>query len=213
MVITQVSSSGSSVVKIDNDLDTAHQRFKSQNEYKKVKEIAIELSSYNHTSVFVGREFVLYSYEGIHFLSQILTTNDKYLTLVWRRISPLNLMNNYKDIIIKNFVKFIWDMLKALTAFNLNGFQHGDPTIDNIGIRNGNFVLYDYNLSSRVQHIEEDFENDLYKFFKSIRFHLQIEVEYPNLNYFVKKIVAKKNFDNVQQAIDYLDGLKIESLV
>ena len=73
----------------------------------------------------------------------------------WEKITPLNSFTKDKlfNIIKNNLVKLMWDIGKVLKGFHKNGMYHGDSRIDNIGIKNGNFVLFDFD-SSRVFGIE-----------------------------------------------------------
>ena len=135
-----------------------------------------------------------------------LSCNDETKTIRWNRINCLNTLKDYTYIIDKNFHKFLWDIFKAITYFSLNGYCHNDVCIDNIGIRDGNFVLFDYNLSKQ----KKDEYTDIYKLFKSLQFHFNLPI--------AKNIIDIENFVlclswdkdmTVEETIQYLESLVI----
>lgn len=111
-------------------------------------------------------------------LSKYITNIKKYdidkKLIVWNKIRPLNSFKTeeLQNIIIDNIFKLLWDIGKALTGLHKNNILHGDCRIDNIGIYEGNFVLFDFD-GSRVSDIKENIlYKDFYDFKKSIEFNL-----------------------------------------
>jgi tRNA A-37 threonylcarbamoyl transferase component Bud32 len=68
-------------------------------------------------------------------------------------------------------MKFIWDISKGLYGLHSLFILHGDPTIDNIGIRNGVFILFDFD-SSKIDVEFVSFKKDNWEFLKSLKFNL-----------------------------------------
>lgn len=67
--------------------------------------------------------------------------------IVWRKIKPLNSVKNLQEFIQKNHLKLIWDLAHALEGLHSIRITHGDSTLDNVGIFNGKFVYYDFDMS------------------------------------------------------------------
>jgi hypothetical protein len=75
-------------------------------------------------------------------------------------------------LIMNNIEKFLWDLTKALYGLCSNGIIHGDARIDNVGIYNGKFILFDFDASKK----ENDFlllqTRDLSDLKSSIEFNI-----------------------------------------
>jgi hypothetical protein len=208
------SSSDNSVVYYTEGKDYVSQIFKYKDEYNRVKHICLNLDNIFPVNVFIKEH--LYTYDPMSFLSQMTSYQDSSRLIVWKRIHCLNQITDYKFIIKNNYYKFLWDIFKAITALHVMGYKHNDPTIDNIGIRDGNFVLYDYNLTRKLNVAQEDMENDFYSFFKSIRFHLQTEgaprmFQPKSLTDLVHSLSKKLDY-SLTQTIQYLDQMVIERI-
>jgi hypothetical protein len=205
-IMESTSSSDNSIVYFTNE-QSVSQVFRYKDEYERVKNICLVLNTDVHASI--NDNF--YTYDPMSFLSKMTSFQDSTRTIAWKRIRCLNEMDDYKAIVKTNYYKFLWDIMKAITAFHLLGYKHNDPTIDNIGIRDGNFVLYDYNLSRKIVY-PEDIEGDFYLLFKSIRFHLQNEgyrlLQPRCLNDMVHSLSKKMDL-NIVQTIQHLDQMKI----
>jgi hypothetical protein len=205
------SSSDNSIVYITEGKNYVSQVFKYKDEYNRVKNICLDLNNIFPVNVFIRDQ--LYTYNPMSVLSQMTSYQDSSRTIIWKKIECLNQITDYTFIIKNNYYKFLWDILKAITALHIMGYKHNDPTIDNIGIRDGNFVLYDYNLTRKINIPQEDIENDFYSFFKSIRFHLQSDssrlIQPRGLNDLVHSL-SKKIDSTTSQAIQHLDQMRIE---
>jgi len=111
--------------------------------------------------------------------------------IVWKKVFCLNMLEGKElsSFILKNIKKLVWDISKALnTLHNLN-IYHGDCRIDNIGIYNGNFILFDFD-GSKISNTKEYslMEKDVYDFISSIRFNVGDEFKlirdlFPNSYY------------------------------
>lgn len=96
--------------------------------------------------------------------------------LVWEYHLCLNTMTNtnLKTLIEANLCKFLWDIGRAIYGLHQNNVMHGDCSLDNIGIRDGNFILFDFDGSSFKDEDDFDaFENDIYKLITSLQFHFR----------------------------------------
>jgi tRNA A-37 threonylcarbamoyl transferase component Bud32 len=80
-------------------------------------------------------------------------------TIAWEKITPLNQIS--PDKISENLNQLIWDLGKALNGLHNLGYLHRDCRYDNIGIKNGKFILFDYNLSRKMT--QNDQKSDDYK--------------------------------------------------
>ena len=93
-------------------------------------------------------------------------------TIVWEKIIPITQIST--DYIKKHIDQLIWDFMKAINGFHQIGYVHADCGFDNIGLKNGRFVLFDYNLS----HLAEDkdqYKHDYYLFKKSCLYNIPTE--------------------------------------
>lgn len=166
------SSSGDSTVKVS--AGQAVQYFRHVHVYTAVRQIAIELSTSSPINVLFS-DGTRYTYRPLAFHSRYLAHSDAECSLTWERIHCLNQLEVPVRIhvIRTHFVKFLWDILKGIFAMFACGLRHGDPSLDNIGMRQGRFVLFDYNLSRKVNTLTyDDLQRDLYYFVRSIRWNL-----------------------------------------
>ncbi len=81
-----------------------------------------------------------------------------------------------KSFIHDNILKLMWDISKAIYGLNLCNIIHGDCRIDNIGIKDGRFILFDFDGSRYIDDNEDKdcLIKDIYDFVTSIKFHLCI---------------------------------------
>ena len=64
----------------------------------------------------------------------------------------------------------MWDIGLCLHGFHQLGFVHGDARIDNIGISENNFILFDFDGTTAMES-DADCKRDIYNILKSIKFH------------------------------------------
>lgn len=200
-------SNGNSVVLIQKN--EAIQTFKYPNIYNKVKNIIIDLKKNPNTVVILDNN--QYAFDGSKFHTFSLEHRDEKSQVIWEKITCLNQLSNYKELIIEHDEKFYWDILRSITYINMCGYEHNDVSIDNIGIRNGNFVLFDYDMSKKSKDL---FTEDLYKLFRSIKFHFgekQLQLRFWSILEYVFLIKKNHGFTNIKETLSYLDNLRIKN--
>lgn len=144
-------------------------------------------------------------------------TTDRIPILLWEKIVPLNSYSEEqkKEFVKQNLYKLLWDIGKALTTIHKRNYVHGDPTIDNIGIKNGNLCLFDFD-ASKV--IGNKIEEDDYRIFEhSIQYHM---VEYVFFNFasdvsffsdIIRRVsVARGNLKFID-TLKFLESLKLNT--
>jgi hypothetical protein len=143
-------------------------------------------------------------YDMFEYMPKIIDHGEDYNMIKWELITPLNSYTNSEkcNIITNNIVKLLWDIGKAIVGLHENGIYHGDSRIDNIGIKNGKFVLFDFDgsrsCSPKDKHIYKDFSD----FAKSIEF---------NVNYYCEN--NSKPYDKIKEYIPFPDNYFIESII
>jgi len=212
-----VSSGGNSVVMLlEKD---AYQIFKYKHEYDRVLDFILDISKNDCVEVKLGSNTIRYSL--LDYLSTMKSKNSRLQTIIWVKLKCLNELDTKERIsLVTRFIeKLIWDILKVIVGLNRHGYAHGDVSLDNIGYIENRFVLYDYNMTRK----SNDIHKDLVSFIRSIRFHLDgflteriedlLSFGYTQpLEYFVEIIREIHDFDTDEQAIDFLETLKIESV-
>jgi hypothetical protein len=145
--------------------DYVYQYFKNKNVPLRIVQL---LSSLNRdiTNKYLGVSFDLNRY--ISNYVSFLPAND---IIIWKKVTPLNSFTVEKKakIIKDNLHKLLWDISKALYGIHINNLFHGDARIDNIGIRDGNFVLFDFDGTSIDEH--NVYKKDYYDLITSIIFN------------------------------------------
>jgi len=223
-VATTYSSGDQSIVTlIHPEEDWVVQRFRHSSDYLHVKRIAMELLMSAPINALCSDGSV-YSYSLVHFHSRLIDTHDAECSIRWARIECLNQLDQSESLerIRKNWVKFFWDILRAIIGMHLCGFHHGDVSLDNIGIRAGHFVLYDYNLSRPCKYTFDDIERDIYTLVRSIRWHYSTaltDVEQTLLDWmlrirttdeFVEYIMDHFRLASYTETLRFLDTLTLQ---
>ena len=180
--ITLTSSSGSSVVLIvtDSRHPVVYQYYRSPETFENIKTLcgicqsncqqSTSLCIYQNnqrqsTQISIDYNFNDYRVLPVDYWPQLQT-------IVWERIQTLpERILIEKNFLYKNFNQLIWDLFKAISGFHSIGYTHGDSRIDNIGIKNGKFVLFDYNLSHLSP--EEFLTQDFQMFAKSCQYQIR----------------------------------------
>lgn len=211
-----VSSGGNSVVMLLEN--QAVQIFKYKHEYDNVLDFILDISTKSLVEIKLSSQYTL-RYSLFDHLSVMIKKNSHLQTIIWNRLECLNELDTKERIaLVTRFIeKLIWDILKIVVGLNHCGYSHGDVSLDNIGYSQGHFVLYDYNMTRK----SNDMHKDLVSFCRSIRFHLDgfiscriqdlLSFGYnkPLIN-FVDIIREIHDFDTNDQAIDFLEKLRIE---
>jgi len=132
------------------------------------KHKTVELQVFDETTP------VRVSYDFFRYLAKLVSYIPDNI-LAWENHLCLNTLSNevLKQLIIDNLPKFLWDIGSALHGLHVNNIAHGDCSIDNIAIRDGNFVLFDFDLSCRLKGIFDLTlkEHDFYRFINSIKYN------------------------------------------
>ena len=164
-----------------------------------------------------SRKRSLYRYDLSNLIPLIKNYIEPENIIVWEKIEPLNLLQKdiMKMLIENNIVKLLWDIGRALYGLHQNDIIHGDARIDNIGIKNNNFVLFDFDASKKIDddraymYAKEKDCNDL---IMSIKYHLDIDdtdkmydriKKYiPDKDYFIDSFLENEN------VIEYVKGIR-----
>lgn len=164
-------------------------------------------------------------YDLFDFIPRPILTLPESGIIQWDRITPMNSYTEkeIREIIVRNIFKFLWDIGRALYGLHMNGIRHGDARVDNIGIRNGKFVLFDFDGSSKHEGVSDILTNDYYDLVKSIKFNigddhydvLKVYIPAPEFNFVdllirqVQKTVGSLSGETAQGVIAWLDSLNI----
>lgn len=205
------SSNGSSFVFITNSRRHVCQYFSYDSTIERITNIHKLIEIENILIRFNNDDSIIYNiYE---YITKISHVNRKERIIFWEQIVTLNSFpdDTKNKIIENNLIKLLWDVGKALHALHLNDIHHKDARIDNIGIKDNNFILYDFDGSSPLGYSDE---RDTYDFLTSIKFYIgdnSIKKIFPNIvthdliNNLYKELYKSRG-DNT---IEYLDNLKI----
>lgn len=196
-------SNGNSKVLIKDNI--TNQYFNHPLTYQKVKKITSILKKKPITTIILDK--VQYTFNGLDFHTYAIDYKDDESRINWENILCLNQIDNYIEIYMNNTEKFYWDILRAITYINICGYEHNDVSMDNIGIRNGNFILFDYDMSKKSNDL---FTEDLYKLFRSIKFNTgTIKLQFWSILEYVFLIKKIHDFTNIKETLNYLDKLEI----
>ena len=158
------SSNGSSFVFISPEKNNVYQYFSNSKTVYKIIKILKKILKVNIQLTFKNN---IVEYNLYDFICQFISYKPNII--IWKKHICLNFFDKekIKKIINDNIVKLIWDIGKSLYALHENNISHRDARIDNIGILNGNFILFDFDGSSlNVSN------KDVYDFVVSIKFNL-----------------------------------------
>ena len=170
------SSNGMSFVCVTPELDGAYQKFKNSQTVRNINNILSTCDTNIRCNIwFDKKKCIVKEYDLFNFLPKIKNFADRENIIVWEKITPLNSFTSdkVKDIIEHNIIKFLWDIGRAINGLHFNGIYHGDARVDNIGIKDGNFVLFDFDSSKKVTDYNSPmFIKDYNDFIVSIKFNL-----------------------------------------
>lgn len=219
---TMCTSSGNSSVTLT--ASSAIQQFQSKGEYERCVDVARTIQKsppMSCTIQDVNAPVWEYTYRLSDFHSRIESHDAGTRSITWHRIFCLNQIRDVTvriGLIRENRNRFLWDIFRAIFGLHEHGIAHGDVSLDNIGIRQGNFVLYDYNLSHPAS--EERKNRDVYCLFRSLRFHLgdvyyslfPVEFEFVrHLTEFLEIVQHDQQFTTMRDTVTYLDALLVFS--
>lgn len=169
------SSNGLSFVFISEENDNVFQYYKSQQVCIKIKyifDVLLRQISINKKIYFKKLIYEL-NFNIFNFLANFIEYKNQDNIILWEKHLCLNSFSKDKltDILVNNIIKILWDISKGLYGLHFNLILHGDPRVDNIGIRNNNFVLFDFD-SSNIGNEIASFRRDNYDFLKSLEFNM-----------------------------------------
>jgi len=181
-------SNGNSIVFISKEDENVYQYYKDETVCKNIFFIMNKVNKNKRNKLYFEENVLKYNnFDFIVNLVSYIPNN----VIVWKKVFCLNMLEGKElsSFILKNIKKLVWDISKALnTLHNLN-IYHGDCRIDNIGIYNGNFILFDFD-GSKISNTKEYtlMEKDVYDFISSIRFNVGDEFKlirdlFPNSYY------------------------------
>jgi hypothetical protein len=214
------SSNGMSFVCVTPEFNEVYQKFKSSHVVRNINNILTTCeSNIGYNIWFDKKKYVTKEYDLFHFLPRVRKFIDTENIIIWEKITPLNSFppEKIKDIIEQNILKFLWDIGKAISGLHCNEIYHGDARVDNIGIKDGNFVLFDFDSSKRISSEDSSgFTNmmkDYNDFIMSIKFNLNNDVNpkrFNNISKFIPDITSymfsfmqnSKIFESVQNSVD-----------
>ena len=173
------SSNGTSFVCIKSDIPLAYQYFNNHSTSSKIYTIVSSCDSKIKYTIYVdNKTYFCNEYDLFDFIPRIKNYIEPSNLIIWEKILPLNALDNsrMKELIEKNIIKLLWDIAKALHGLHINNIYHGDARIDNIGIKNENFILFDFDGSKKVDSLDTQIMSKDYRdFVRSIKFNLNDE--------------------------------------
>jgi len=102
-------------------------------------------------------------------VAAVMHIDEKHLNIYVDKVMPLNSMfpkqgdeqipAELKRFVQKNAKKILHDCSKSIDLLRQANLAQRDVSVDNIGIKNGNFVLFDYNLLSEGSRQTERIDN------------------------------------------------------
>ena len=210
------SSNGTSFVFITPSNLNVYQYFKYDSTASRIIKILNSISKKNISTSYETTSII---YNLDDFICKFVSYEPNNI-IVWKKHVCLNSFDKetMQKIIVNNLQKLLWDIGRSLYALHINNIQHGDARIDNIGILNGNFILFDFD-GSRISQL--DSEKDVYDFIKSIKFNVgdviwadikcSIPINTYNSANFIKDIINihKPDICTSSDIIKKLDSLKI----
>jgi hypothetical protein len=152
--ITVSDSSGTVLTLIPNDANFVLQYYKYQLNFERVRDDLQKLRSEDNS----GR-------------ARVLAIDEPNRIIAVERVAALNMIvhqpNQSKEeaarqtdeLIRQNANQVFVDIRDAIVKFAADGLSQGDTRLDNVGVRNGKFVLFDYNGVGKVsvQTLRRDF--------------------------------------------------------
>jgi serine/threonine protein kinase len=224
------SSNGMSFVCVTPELNEVYQKFKGKNTVRNINNVLTTCeSSINYTIWLDKKKYITKEYDLFHFLPRVREFIDTENVIVWEKIIPLNSFTpeKVKDIIEKNILKFLWDIGKAISGLHYNDIYHGDTRVDNIGIKDGNFVLFDFDSSKKITpenytHGYANMMKDYNDFIVSIKFNLNEggnPMRFNNISKFIPDITSymfsfmqnSKIFKHVQNSVS--NPITVEEMI
>ena len=217
------SSNGLSFVFILKNKDNVYQYFVNRITFDRITNLYNNIDFNILKTFYKGKQKYLLEYNLQDFIPK-LNKNMPPNIIIWDKILCLNSFkkNEIEDIIMNNYIKIIWDINKALYGLYMNNIIHNDTRIDNIGIKDEKFVLFDFDGSVVCPSI--DMSNDSYDLQKSMSFYISKSKNLDKITeYFCYSSISRPSFVldfiilkestqyglNIEETINKLENLKI----
>lgn len=219
------TSSGSSKVYIDKKDNIVIQQYISYQVAKRISDIMLKLLEKKQITlnivfqkgfgpnkkVFLKTEI---KYDPFNYITPFLFYIEKDNIIAWKKITPLNESEKTisREFLKKNFFKIWYDISKGLNALKTINIIHNDTVIDNIGIYNGNFVLFDFDASDSPENKGKDFSDDFKMLKQSFKFRDVYIGRMEEITGIMSLIQIYSDLYNISlpEAFEKLENLEIE---
>ena len=128
--------------------------------------------------------------------------------VVWNKILPLNKIINTPEFVRKNLFKILYDVCKGLHVLHSINLIHNDAVLDNIGIQNNKFVLFDFDGTGRPEEKGKTFDNDYKTLQDSVKYVLGQEIKITGIGSVIE-MVSKINKISIPEAFESLEIMRI----
>jgi len=135
----------------------------------------VKLNSYLSKTIYTDANISEKSFYAI-------STNKIFPIIKYSQVKGELLINLNDDLII---IKLISQIIDALYMLHINGYCHNDCTLDNIGILDDKFILFDFNLSNKSTNIKID----ICSLINSIKFNIEYNIDKELLNVNTKRLL------------------------
>jgi hypothetical protein len=160
------TSNCTSFVFISSEKENVYQYFCFNKIFKRICTIILSLNN----KIIVDQD---YKYNLNNYLSNFIDSYENDNIIVWKKHICLNSFSDdyLNTFICNNITKILWDISHSLYGLHQNNISHGDCRIDNIGISDGKFILFDFD-GSFSQESSFNYSKDLYDLITSIKYRL-----------------------------------------
>lgn len=215
-------SNGLSFVFISDEKNNVYQYFTHPNVARRIFDIVNRI--WKNRLIKIDFHYSSLRYNLYEHISQFVSYIPDNI-IIWKKHLCLNSFGSDKliKIIKDNYYKLLWDISKCLCGLHINKILHGDARLDNIGIINDRFVLFDFDGAKIVTDSNFSFMKDISDFVESIKFNsgknwdkIKKNIPKPDRSYFfISSIIS--NYRNqfrterpTKQIIEELNNLKIK---
>lgn len=162
-------SNGMSFVFISSEINNVYQYYVGTHTTKNIFNIINKI--WQNKIIRINFYFGTFQYNLYEYISKFVSYIPDNI-IVWKKHLCINSFDKDKieKIINDNIFKLLWDISKCLYGLHQNNISHGDVRIDNIGISNNNFILFDFD-GSNIFEPDYDYSKDVSDFLRSIQFN------------------------------------------